>query len=159
MLSRKSDLGAFIVDIIQLESELTDDTQAYFKNIEPHHPERGGGERDKGASCSTDDTIPYSLRSPIAMLKSGPSLISWRSPLREDAVGIATCQAGSSWMWSPTRPTNAELVTAMGATDIRGSSTPTADSAGLNEGREGGRRLETAWCTGHCAGPNLYGRV
>jgi len=118
-----------------------------------------GEKGDKGASCSTDGTIPYSRRSPIAMLKPEPSLVSWRSPLREGAVGIAACQAGSPWMWSPTVPTDAEPVTATGATDIQDSSTRIADSAGLNEGGEGGRRLETAWCTGQCAGPNLHGRV
>jgi len=107
-------------------------TQACFKNIEPHYPRgreggTGGEKRDKGASCSTDDTILYSLRSSIAMLKPNRYLV--RGDLREDAVGIAACQAGSSWIWCPTDPTDAEPVTAIGATDIRDSSMRTGDSA------------------------------
>lgn len=39
-------------------------------------------------------------------------------------------------MWSPIGPTDAEPVTAIGATDIRDSSKRTANSAGLNEGDE-----------------------
>ena len=50
-------------------------------------------------------------------------------------------------------------MTAMSATDIRDSSKRTADSAGLNEGREGGHRLEKAWRAGQCAGSRRYGRV
>lgn len=44
----------------------------------------------------------------------------------------------------PTGSTDAEPVTAIGATDIRDSSTRTANSADLNEGGEGRRRLKTA---------------
>jgi len=35
--------------------------------MEPHHSGEGEEKGDKGASCSTDNIIPYSLRSPIAM--------------------------------------------------------------------------------------------
>ncbi len=45
---------------------LTRDTQTCFKNTEPHHPGGGKEKGDKGASCSTDNIIPYSLRSPVA---------------------------------------------------------------------------------------------
>ncbi len=48
--------------------------------------------------------------------------------------------------------TDAEPVTAIGATDIQDFSTRTADSANLNEGGKCRRRLESAWCTGQCAG-------
>ncbi|KAF6238790.1 hypothetical protein HO173_003297 [Letharia columbiana] len=100
-----------------------------FKNIEPCHSCGGEEKGDKGASYSTDNIIPYSLRSPIASPNPDSSL--WRSPLQEDAVGSAVDPAGSSWMWSAT---DVEPVTAMDATDIQGSSKRTADSAGLNDG-------------------------
>ncbi len=48
-------------------------------------------------------------------------------------------------------PTNVEPVIAMDATDIRGSSKRTADSAGLNKGGEGVHRLEKARRAGQCA--------
>ena len=46
------------------------DTQTCFSNTEPY---QSGGVREKkakGASYSTDDIIPHSLRSPIAILSS-----------------------------------------------------------------------------------------
>jgi len=46
---------------------LTRDTQTCFKNTKPHHSGGGKEKGDKGASCSTDHIIPYSLRSPVAM--------------------------------------------------------------------------------------------
>jgi len=46
---------------------LTHDTQTCFKNTEPHHSGGGKQQGDKGASCSTDNIIPHSLRSPVAM--------------------------------------------------------------------------------------------
>ena len=46
---------------------LTHDTQACFKNTEPHQSGGVKEKKDKGASCSTDNIIPHSLRSPIAM--------------------------------------------------------------------------------------------
>jgi len=137
----------------------THDTQTCFENIEPHHP---GGREEKGnkeASCSTNVIMPNSLRSPIALPTPESSLGSWRSPLREDAAGIAAGQTGSPWMWSPTGPKDAELVTAISATEIQDSSKRTADSAGLNEGGEGGHRLEKARRAGQCAGPSRCGRV
>jgi len=36
---------------------------------------------------------------------------------------------------------------------------PILYSADLTEGGEGRRRLETTWCTGQCAGSNLFGRI
>ncbi len=48
---------------------LTHDTQTCFKNTEPH---QSGGVKEKkgeGASYSTDNIIPHSLRSPIARLR------------------------------------------------------------------------------------------
>jgi len=137
----------------------THDTQTCFKNIEPYHPFGDEEQGDKGASCSTDDIIQYSLRSPIALLTPEPSMTSCRSPLREDPVGIAAGQASSPWMWSSTDPTDAEPVTAIGATDIRDSSKRTADSAGLNEGGEDEHRLEKARRAGQCTDPSLYRRV
>ncbi|MCJ1455415.1 hypothetical protein MMC28_005770 [Mycoblastus sanguinarius] len=122
----------------------THDTQIYFKNIEPHHSGGGTEKGDKGASGSTDNTIPYSLPSPLASPNPEPPLVSWRSPLREDAVGSAADQTGSPWMWSPTRPPDAESMTVRGATGIRDSSKRTVDRAGLNEGGEGVYRLEKA---------------
>ncbi len=46
---------------------LTRDTKTCFKDTRPHHSGGGKERGDKGASCSTDNIIPYSLRSPIAM--------------------------------------------------------------------------------------------
>ena len=122
----------------------TYDTEISFKIIEPRHSYRGEEKGDKGAYCSIDNIIPYSLRSPIASPNPEPPLVSWRSPLREDAVGSVADPAGSAWMWSPTNPTDVEPATAIDATDIRRSSKRTADSAGLDEGGEGVQRLEKA---------------
>ena len=57
-------------------------------------------------------------------------------------------------MWSPTRLTEVEPVTATGATNVRDSSKRTADSAGLNEGGEGVYRLEKARRAGQFASPS-----
>ena len=54
----------------------THDIQTCFKNIEPHHPGWGEEKGDKGASCSTDNIIPCSLQSPIALPTPEPSLSS-----------------------------------------------------------------------------------
>jgi len=107
---------------------LVHDTQTCFKNTEPHHSGGGKQQGDKGASCSTDNIIPHSLRSPVAM-------------------------------WSPTHFTDAEPETTAGATDIRNSFKRTADSACLNEDREGVHRLEKARRAGQCAGPSRCRRV
>lgn len=71
-------------------------------------------------------------------------------------LGPAADEVGSTWIWSPTRLTDAEPVT--GATDIRGFSKRTA-AAGLNEGGEGGHRLEKARFAGQCTGLIPCGRV
>ena len=81
-------------------------------------------------------------------LNSEPPLVSWQSLLQEDTIGPAADQAGSSWMRSPTRPMDTQPVTAMGAADIQDFSKHTADSACLDEGGEGGHRLEKARCIG-----------
>ncbi len=62
-------------------------------------------------------------------------------------------------MWSPTSPTDAVPVRAMDATDIRGSSKRTADSAGLNEGGEDVQELEKARLEGQYAGTSPCGCV
>ena len=111
----------------------------------------------EGAAVQT--TSSHTLRSPIASPNPEPPLVSWRSPLREAAVGLVTDPTGSAWMWSPTSPTDVEPVTAMDATDIRGSSKRTADSAGLNEGGEGVQGLEKARREGQYAGTSSCGCV
>ena len=88
-----------------------------------------------------------------------PALISWRSPLREDAVGLVADPAGSLWIWSPATYTDVEPVIAIDATDTRGFSKRTADNAGLNEGREDLYRLEKGRGEGQCAGTYPYGYV
>jgi len=45
---------------------LTHDTQTCFNTTEPHHSGEGKEKGDKGTSYSTDNIIPYTLRSPIA---------------------------------------------------------------------------------------------
>ena len=137
----------------------THDTQTCFKDIEPHHPNGREEQGNKEASCSTSVIIPNSLRSPTALPTPEPSLSSWRSPLREDAAGIAAGQADSPWTWSPTGSTDAEPVTAIDATDIRDSSKRTADKAGLNDGGESTHRLEKVRCAGECVGLYYRGRV
>lgn len=137
----------------------TQDTQIYFKTLEPHHSGKRKKKENKGASCSTDNIIPYSLQSPLMPPIPELPLVSWRSLLRKDVVGSMPDQVGSPWMWSRTRPTDAEPVKAMGATDIRDSSKRTADTAGLNEGGECVHRLEKARRAGQCAGPCPYGRL
>ena len=67
--------------------------------------------------------------------------------------------AGSPWMWSPTRSTDAESMTATGPTGVRDSSKRTADGAGLNEGGKGVHRLEKARRAGQCTGPSPCRRV
>lgn len=126
----------------------THNTQVYFKNIEPHHSDVEKEQRDKGVNYSADNIIPYSLRSPLASLNPEPPLVSWQSLLQEDAVGSVADRAGSPSMWSPTHLTEAEPVTATGATNVRDSSKRTADCAGLNKGGEGVHRLEKARRTG-----------
>ena len=131
------------------------DTEITFKNIEPPHSCGEKEKEDKGTSCSTDNIIPYSLRSLIA--SSNPELSLWRSRLREEAVESLADPAGSSWMWSPTIPIDGERVTAIDPTDIRGSFKRTANNAGLREGGEGVYRLEKARCEGQYAGTSLCG--
>ncbi len=138
---------------------LTHDTPTCFRKIEPHHPGRRKEKGDKGASYSTDVIIPNSLRSPITLPTPKSSLGSWRSPLREDATGIAAGQADSPLMWSPTGSTDVERVTAKGATDIRDSYKRTADSTGLNEGGESTHRSEKVRCVGEYVGFYCRGRV
>ena len=120
----------------------TYDTEISFKIIEPRHSYGRKEKGDKEAYCSIDNIIPYSLRSPIASPNPELPLVSWRSPLREDAVGSMVDPAGSAWMWSPTSPTDVVPATAMDATGIRRSSKRTADSADLNESGEDVQRLE-----------------
>lgn len=105
-------------------------------------------------NCSTDNIIPYSLRSPLASPNPEPPLVSWQSLPQEDAVRSVADRAGSPSMWSPTHLTEAEPVTATGATSFRASSKRTADSAGLNEGGEDVHRLEEARRAGQFAGPS-----
>lgn len=132
----------------------THDTQVYFKDIEPYCSSVGKEQGDKGANCSTDNIIPYSLRSPLALPNPKSLLVLWRSPLRGDAIGSVADRAGSPSMWSPMRLTDAEPVTTTGATNIRDSSQRTTDRASLDEGGgEDVRRLEKARCEGEFAGP------
>lgn len=114
----------------------------------------GKEQSGKGVNCSIDNIISYSLRSPLASPNPELSLVSWQSPLREDAVGSVADRAGSPSMWSPTRLMEAEPVTATSATNVRDSFKGTADITGLNEGWEDMHRLEKARRTGQFAGPS-----
>jgi len=137
----------------------THDTQTCLKNIEPHHPDGREEQGNKGASCKTGVIIPNSLRSPIVLPAPEPSLGSWRSPLREDAAGIAADQADSPWMWSPTGPTDAKRVSAKGATNTQDSYKRTADNTGLNKGGESTNRSEKVRCADECIALHCRGRV
>ena len=100
--------------------------------------------------CSTDNVIPYSLRSPFMPPVPEPLLASSQSPLHEDAVGSAADQDGLPWMWSSNHPMEAEPVTAIGAGGSRDSSKRTADTTG--ECGEGVHKLRKVWRTGKFAG-------
>ena len=156
---RQKILYSILLLLLILSSPSIHDTHTCFKNIKPRPSGRGKEKGYKGASCSTDSIIPNSPRSPIALPTSEPPLVSWRSPLREDAVGPTADLAGSPWIWSPTRPTDAEPMTVMEDSNIRDSSKRTADSASLDEGGEGVRRSEKAQRAGQRASPYPYRRV